>query len=561
MLTDYRGKSPNVEHFNQTNAKFQVYRLSITCNQSDTNNKHTQKPYQDIKLSDTLTLFFNRIKHKINGNMSKSDNKLFLTIDQGGHASRALIFNTQGTVIANASQAISAKKYSTEISTGNSDFAEYDPEEIISSIQAAIESAITQAQNSHADNDVTSDTTNLNIVAAGLATQRSNIVCWNKKTGAALSPVISWQDHRALPWLQQFDQQKDFIHQKTGLPLSSHYGAGKLHWCLKHIPEVHQAFKNQQLAFGPMASFIAFRLLDENPFLCDPTNASRTQLMNIESLNWDKDLLKLFDIPLQALPKIVNTRSNFGTLKICGLTIPASIMTGDLSAAFYAQGQPDSKTASVTLGTGAFIQQTTTQKYNKNLLSSIVYADKEHTQYNLEATINGAGSALEYVAYSLDIHDYPSQFSDWLEECGNPPLFLNGIGGLGTPYLIANFNSRFIGDSNNENKMVAVIESIIFLIMTNLDIMQKLPDPPQKITIGGGLSQLDTLCQKLSDLSRLPVSRLSNSETTCLGLAYLLSENTLTMQHKQTLFRPKKNSPLLNRYQCWQQAMNTAINE
>jgi len=486
--------------------------------------------------------------------MSKSDNKLFLTIDQGGHASRTLIIDEKGNIIAKASQPISAKKT-------NHERAEYDADDIITSIRNTINTAFELAQKSAQDQN-----TDLNIISAGLATQRSNIVCWNKITGKALSPVISWQDHRAQQWCKRFEKNKDFIQQRTGLPLSSHYGAGKLNWCLTHIPEVESARKKQQLAFGPMASFIAFRLLEEKPIVCDPGNASRTQLLDITTLDWCEDLLRLFDIPRQALPQCVKTRSNFGTLKIGETSIPLTIMTGDQCAAFYTRElickQAALDTLSITLGTGAFIQQPSPQyPHQKNLLNSIVYADKQHTQYSIEATVNGAGSALENIAQKLKLPDYQSQLPEWLKLCNEPPLFLNGIDGLGTPYFIADFDSRFIGNGNKAMKMVGVVESIIFLIMVNMETLKSQNILPQKIIIGGGLSQLDGLCQRLADLSRLTIKRVENTETTCIGLAYLLSESTLELQHDQTLFTSKPNATLLKRYQRWQQAMEGVINE
>ena len=138
------------------------------------------------------------------------------------------------------------------------------------------------------------------IVSAGLATQRSSIVCWDRVTGQALSPVISWQDRRAHEWLARFAPHAEAIHATTGLMLSAHYGASKLRWCLDHLPAVAQAETEGRLAFGPLASFLIFRLTAEHTLAADPANAARTLLWNIQSLDWDEGLLHLFSIPVSA---------------------------------------------------------------------------------------------------------------------------------------------------------------------------------------------------------------------------------------------------------------------
>lgn len=207
-------------------------------------------------------------------------NSLYLCIDQGGHASRAIIYNHDGEMVTSAYCDVKTEHPAKH-------FVELDANEVIDSINSSIKQVLEKLGDKKK-----------NIVYAGLATQRSNIVCWNKKTGEALSPIISWQDRRNGEWLEQFSDKNEHIHKITGLFLSPHYGASKLRWCIDHIPEVKEALNNNTLVFGPMASFIAYHLTKEKFLLADPVNASRTQLWNLKTHSWDNELLELFDIPV-----------------------------------------------------------------------------------------------------------------------------------------------------------------------------------------------------------------------------------------------------------------------
>ena len=183
-------------------------------------------------------------------------------------------------------------------------WVEQEPEELVASLHAVI-ARVFVALGARAGQ----------IVSAGLATQRASMVCWDRHTGEALSPIISWQDRRAHEWLDQFSAQTQAVHQRTGLRLSSHYGAAKMRWCLDHLPAVAGARREGRLAMGPLASFLLFRLLEEKPLLADPANAARTLLWNLRALDWDPWLLALFGIPAETLPRGVPTRHAFGTLR------------------------------------------------------------------------------------------------------------------------------------------------------------------------------------------------------------------------------------------------------
>ena len=471
-----------------------------------------------------------------------SPSALYLSIDQGGHASRAIIFNHEGEVVTSAYNEVETQHPAKH-------FVELDAKEIINSINSSIKQVLENLGDRKQD-----------ILSAGLATQRSNVVCWNKNTGEALSPVISWQDRRNTDWLEQFNDQNESIHKKTGLFMSPHYGASKLRWCLDHIPEVKEALDNNVLAFGPMSSFIAFHLVKEKFLLADPVNASRTQLWNINTHTWDNELLELFGIPLSALPHCVPSVHHFGTIELDEINIPLRLVTGDQSAAMYAYGHLQADTAYINTGTGAFVSRSSgpLALYSRRLLTSLIFRDSElhpnsKNHFVLEGTVNGAGSALDWLAKQYPDTNIYDNLSTWLDEVEAPPLFLNGVSGLAAPFWLPNFISKFDREENIEKKAVAVVESIIFLLKACLDEMAKLSSPPEQIQITGGLASLDGLNQRLANLSGLPVYCPTHCEATARGTAYLLAEQPTSWpeQEEGKWFEPRNNSELQKRYSQW----------
>lgn len=469
-----------------------------------------------------------------------TQDSLYLCIDQGGHASRAIIFNHTGEIISSAFCNI--KTYHPE-----KNFVEHNAEEII----ASINSSINQVLENLGENKKL-------IVSAGLATQRSNIVCWDKNTGQALSPIISWQDRRNTKWLVKFQEQNEHIHKITGLFLSPHYGASKLRWCIDNIPQVKDALDNNTLTMGPMASFIAFRLVEEKTVFVDPVNASRTQLWNLKQHDWDDELLRLFDIPRLALPKCVASIHDYGTIKVGEQSIPLKLVSGDQSAAMYAYGELQADTAYVNTGTGAFISRSSgpLALYSRRLLTSIIFQD-ERLHYVLEGTVNGAGSALEWLASQYPDINIFDNLSNWLTEIEQPPLFLNGISGLAAPFWLPDFISQFNRKATVAEKSVAIVESIVFLLKACLDEMQQLSSPPEQIQITGGLASLNGLCQRFADISGLAVYSPNQCEATARGIAYLLAlqPSRWPEQEEGVWFEPKNNTVLSRRYEDWLKLM------
>lgn len=473
----------------------------------------------------------------------------YLALDQGGHSSRAIVFDSAGKIVLQEKQNIGVNR----IKPG---WVEQDAGQLLASVETVLQRALLRCQEQ-----------GIVVNSIGLATQRSNVVCWKKSDGRALSPVISWQDRRAHQWLKQFAEHKQSIHEKTGLFMTAHYGASKLRWCLDHLEAVQQAYDAGDLLWGPLASFLVFHLTRERNHLIDPANATRTLLWSLAQQDWDTGLCHLFGVAEQLLPRSVPSIADYGSIEFSGMIIPLNVVAGDQPAALLAYGTPMIDSAYINMGTGAFIQRPIhgELKLAERLLSGVVMSDGETVQYDLECTINGAGSALTQVENELGIDNQFAEdhFAEWLTQVTDPPLFLNGVSGLGTPYWVADFESRFIGEGTEPEKIVAVAESILFLIQINLQELQSISGPIKLIMLTGGLATSDGLCQRLSSLCGIPVFRPTDGEATARGTAFMLAGCPPGWQEdiQGQAFEPQEDQSLHDRYQRWQTAMAQAITQ
>jgi glycerol kinase len=482
----------------------------------------------------------------------------YLAIDQGTHASRACLFDEAGRLVSEHTKNIQLKRIS-------STHIEQDADEIIDSVKEVIAKLLHEVHPQRT------------IAACGIAIQRSSVVAW-QSDGTAISPVLSWQDTRGSRQLDGLREVECEIQHLSGLPLSAHYGASKLHYLQGEATT--RGITTGTLRLSPLISYLLFHILEEHPYIVDHTNAQRTQLFSIAELNWSARLAELFKVPLPTLPDCVPVLNHADTThgKLAGTEIPVTAISGDQNAAFFDTGLLTSETALVNLGSGAFVLFLLPHyKTSKKQLSTIACSENSNVQYAREATINGAGSALEWLEKKYDIRDLWKQLPAWLNEIGpdenrQPPLFINSIGGLGSPWWNNSIEPVFIIDDDLANnaetelvtldpalRAVAVIESIVFMICINLEIMQS-EQTLSRLRVCGGLSQLDGLCQRLADLSAVPAERLRLSEATARGIAWLAAGKPDAWSRADVeTFKPGNNPSLSKRYAKFSAIMNNTV--
>lgn len=471
--------------------------------------------------------------------MSSQNEGLILVIDQGTSGTRVLALDNSGTVRASAYRSISLRRRGPSL-------IEQDGEEIISSTQDLLRQVLGDPM-----------VRRLGVSKTGLATQRSTVVAWDKRTGKPLAPVLSWQDVRARNWLETFKPHAEEIRHRTGLVLSPHYGVSKLRWYLDHVDEVRRARDAGYLAFGPLSSFILFHLLQGHPLLVDHVNASRTQLMNIAALDWDQWLLDLFGIEQESLPHCRPICQKYGFLGAG--KIPVTAVNGDQNAAIFSLGRPGRDTAMVNIGSGAFILVHTSTKMMRHpaLLTSLANSTEDRGDYIIEGTVNGAGAAIAWASSQWNLPDMNKHLSTWLGREGDPPLFINTVGGLGSPWWQAGQVPTLLGHGEPWQRGVAVAESIVFMLQANLEALLETGVVVNRLQISGGLARFNGLCQRLADLTLRPVYRPAETEATARGIAWLAAgcPSHWPKPGRGRVFRPQANQRLLERYRKFRQVL------
>jgi glycerol kinase len=425
-----------------------------------------------------------------------------LALDQGSHASRACVFDQHGHLLAQRHLPVATQHEGGHI--------EQDPLALVQSLRTVAQQALVEARLRHPQ---------LEVQAAGLAVQRSTIVCCRRERLAALTPAISWQDRRHAAWLATLAPSATRVRALTGLPLSPHYGASKLRWCLDEVPAVRAAAQAGELLALPLAAYLAARLTGGEP-LVDAANASRTLLFDTAAMAWSDELLALFGIPAACLPRCVPTGSHYGELALEGQALPLTALTGDQSAVPFASGTLDLDSVSVNLGTGAFVQQPLAARPGSPapLLGSVLGQFAGGARYTLEGTVNGGGSAVAAFIAAQGCNEAQLWAAlDALDvlELARCPLYLNGHGGLGSPWWQARFDSRWLHDGADAGanagandtlaRFAALVESIAFMVAVNVAELARHGAAPGALRLTGGMSRSAFLRERLAAFCELPV--------------------------------------------------------
>jgi len=476
--------------------------------------------------------------------MKPSPHPHYLIIDQGGHGTRALVFNPQGSIVLSAHATL-------ETRSPKPGWFEQDATHLESSVKSCLQ----QLEIKLIDANITLD-------AAALITQRSSLLACDRKTREAITPVISWQDTRHHHWLQQKIESGEFdlaaLKKLTGLRLNAHYGVGKMRWLLDHDTAVQRAAQNKQLVFLPLAAYVTHLLIGKAPWVVDGVSASRTFLTELGSTQWSSQLLSLFNIDKSVLPAIVGTRHAFGSLNLARQNIPLQVVGGDQSFIPFAYGANSLNNGLfINAGTGAFVQTALSKdEVPTGLLCSVAAIDGHQPMTVSEGTVNACASALDWLWQQEQTTLTSDDIENALRSISMPPVFHHRITALGSPYWLAAGKSSFSTDATLPEKTVAVIESIVFLLAINIDLLQQAKPALQQILISGGLSQSDGFCQKLANGTRLNVIRHQDHEASARGAAFYLGGlHDYFPEKKPAIFHPQHDNPLLARYQFFYESL------
>ena len=409
------------------------------------------------------------------------------------------------------------------------------------------------------------------IIALGITNQRETVVAWNKKTGKPIYNAIVWQCRRTADFISSIP--KDMlakIKQKTGLIADAYFSASKIKWILDNVPQAKELLKEDNLCIGTIDSFLTYRLTGQ--FVTDTSNASRTMLFNIHTLEWDDELLEYFGIPKQILPKIVSSSQIIGKVLKYDFTL-ASII-GDQQSSLFGQGCHNIGKAKATYGTGGFILLNTGNQpvFSDKLLTTIAYTIDGKTNYALEGSIYSASSLVNFMKDNLGFFFNPADTENMAKSVKDTSgvYFVPAFTGLGAPYWNSNSRAIITGinfDTKKEHIVRAGLESMAYNTKAILDCIDIPQNKILELKVDGGCSKNDFLLQFLADITNAKVIKNKESEATAMGAIFLAGLATKTFNLKQInkliasskVYKPKLKSENANKlYSGWQKAVKQA---
>jgi len=441
--------------------------------------------------------------------------KYILAFDQGTTSSRAIVFNHDGLPIA------TAQKEFTQIYP-NPGWVEHDPDEIWST-QAAVgmEAIFRAGVGVH------------QIVGIGITNQRETTVVWDKKTGRPVCNAIVWQDRRTADFCDQMKKEGhgQMILNKTGLIPDAYFSATKIKWILDHVEGARKLAVKGRLAFGTIDSWLIWNLTRGKLHVTDVSNASRTMLFNIHTLQWDHELLELFDIPVSLLPEVRSSSEIYGhTLGQFSKSIPISGIAGDQQSALFGQMCIEPGMVKNTYGTGCFLMMNIGDKpieSKSKLLTTVAWKLGNETTYALEGSIFIGGAVVQWLRDSLgviiqsnDVEKLAAKVKD-----SEGVYFVPAFAGLGAPYWDQHARGTLTGitrGSTDAHIARAAVDSIAYQTYDVLLAMQKDSGVTiRELRVDGGATVNNCLLQFQADLLQTNVVRPKITETTALGAAYL----------------------------------------
>ena len=491
-------------------------------------------------------------------------NKYILAIDAGTTSSRAILFDKSGKSVGVSQHEF--KQYFPKES-----WVEHDANEIWKTQLMAITEVLKK-----------SDIAEEQIHAMGITNQRETTILWNKKTGAPVHNAIVWQDRRTASLCESLKEKgkSSIFHEKTGLILDAYFSGTKIKWILDQDPELRKQAENGDIAFGTVDSWLIWNLTNGDKHVTDITNASRTLLFNINTLQWDEELLEILDIPKKILPKVVSCSEKIAKTseKIFRQPIDICGIAGDQQAALFGQLCVEEGDVKNTYGTGCFcIMNTGKTPVNSNnkMLTTIGYQINGEVYYALEGSVFIAGAAVQWLRDQLQIISSAPEVESLAKTVDNNGgvTFIPALAGLGAPYWNPHATGTLTGITRGTQKghiARATLEAIAMRTKEIITAMQKDAKTNFKsLKVDGGGSTNNLLMQIQSNLLEVEVVRPETTETTALGAAFFAGlasgfwdsiESLKKAWNINKTFKPIKNEESQNIITLWEKRVKKVSN-
>lgn len=439
-----------------------------------------------------------------------------LALDQGTSSSRAIVFDETG-----ATCAVAQKEFRQIFP--RSGWVEHDPHEIWSSQASVIAEAIT-----------TLDINGLNIAGIGITNQRETTIVWDSDTEEPIYNAIVWQDRRTSDYCDKLKSEgvTEMIRRKTGLIIDAYFSATKIKWILDNVPGARERANNGKLLFGTVDTWLIWRLTRGEVHVTDVSNASRTMLFNINTLQWDDELLKMFDIPRSMMPEVRSSSEIYGHTKttIFAHKVPIAGIAGDQQAALFGQMCIEPGMVKNTYGTGCFLLMNSGDKpiiSQNNLITTVAWKIGDKVNYALEGSIFVGGSVVQWLRDGLGVIKSSSEVEELASRVPdtNGVYFVPALTGLGAPWWDQYARGTIVGISRGTTTAHiarAALEGIAFQTMDITAAMSRDAGLPlRELKVDGGASRNNLLMQFQADILGTRVIRPRVVETTALGAAYL----------------------------------------
>ena len=437
-----------------------------------------------------------------------------LALDQGTSSSRAIVFDHEGNICSTAQMEF------TQFFP-RPGWVEHNPMEIWSSEAAVIAEAITKIGINGKD-----------IAGIGITNQRETTIVWDAETGEPVYNAIVWQDRRTSEFCDTLRDKADFIREKTGLIIDAYFSGTKIRWILDNVPGAREKAEAGKLRFGTVDSWLVWQLTRGEVHVTDVSNASRTMLFNINTLEWDKELLELLDVPASMMPEVRSSSEVYGVTKttIFAHEVPIGGIAGDQQAALFGQMCTEPGSVKNTYGTGCFLLMNTGEKpilSRNNLLTTVAWKIGDKVNYALEGSIFVGGSVVQWLRDGLGIIRSSSEIealASTVEDNGGV-FFVPALTGMGAPYWDQYAHGTICGITRGTTAAHiarAALEGIAFQTMDIVGAMEK--DAGVKLSelkVDGGASRNNLMMQFQADVLDTSVIRPKVTETTAMGACYL----------------------------------------